>query len=773
MSDTITVKVARTADGLNHGNHIRIPSFGVTKLYIQTSDGKSRSKTCIPDNSTCKKKDSGGSNKFYFAPGIADEKVQIIYNIDDPFGSIQGGKLELFRRFDKTPLWKRDLKKKELEDGEHTLEWGEVGKETKDWDGKLEQNGAITAASDNTKFPEGYFPDGYLTVEHSPYKLKLTLGGEVKGDPHIAWTFFSILVADIELELGDKTVLKDDKDKKIWDIYKKTLTSYPKLHPDSKNAKIYLVSNIFTTSKGGGGGLKEMYDQASYDQYKAKWGDGPIVPIFAKIYIKNSKGKKIEAPLALGRVKFMWDWEDVTEVISRHHKFAKDFLTSTLDYDKTKTEPNGDNCHQERGGKRGPDSAPIFPSQAGYKPAKPLATPPDKLEADKFPFTVEACPTRKWAAFSYAWRKGIVAGKTGVLFQPSRMGGDRYKITVYLAYDKKDDDSIVLDVKDKAHLKCKIKKTSGSFEIWRELHLVKKIKKKNTLPNFDVSKFQDYYEKAYVNMIDKAAYTYMPDWDAKVKAAVAGKAWYIIDAIDNATDHYTIGDYAVHFRTYADYKNAIKASQGWNNAQLTAWLAGGGAVLGNDNKYHEICESWATDILTTAADSYLSADEGINLIQFQGLYNLEDEPGGIGLNGFAANFPSMGRNKCAFVLCPGPDNYTGTNNTKEQTFTHEIGHHLFLPHSPFNVPATDPANWPDPDWHDEAHANCMMTYNYSAERKFCGFCLLRLRGWSRGKIKADGTIDTTSTNLPTNPVLAIDKPDTLVISKTGANNKRT
>jgi hypothetical protein len=28
-----------------------------------------------------------------------------------------------------------------------------------------------------------------------------------------------------------------------------------------------------------------------------------------------------------------------------------------------------------------------------------------------------------------------------------------------------------------------------------------------------------------------------------------------------------------------------------------------------------------------------------------------------------------------------------------------------------------------------------MSYNYDAERKFCGFCLFRLRGWDRDKLK--------------------------------------
>ena len=61
---------------------------------------------------------------------------------------------------------------------------------------------------------------------------------------------------------------------------------------------------------------------------------------------------------------------------------------------------------------------------------------------------VEPCETRKWSSYSYAWTKGILS-QTGVLFQPSRMAGDAYKVSVYLAYDRKFDkskESIVLDL---------------------------------------------------------------------------------------------------------------------------------------------------------------------------------------------------------------------------------------------------------------------------------------------------------------------------------------
>ena len=62
--------------------------------------------------------------------------------------------------------------------------------------------------------------------------------------------------------------------------------------------------------------------------------------------------------------------------------------------------------------------------------------PKPALDAHQFPFKVEECPKpRTWAAYSYAWDHGKVACKTGVMFQPARMAGDAYKLSVYVAQD--------------------------------------------------------------------------------------------------------------------------------------------------------------------------------------------------------------------------------------------------------------------------------------------------------------------------------------------------
>ncbi len=53
--------------------------------------------------------------------------------------------------------------------------------------------------------------------------------------------------------------------------------------------------------------------------------------------------------------------------------------------------------------------------------------------------------------------------------------------------------------------------------------------------------------------------------------------------------------------------------------------------------------------------------------------------------------------------------------------SHELGHELFLPHP---TPNLENAN---PRLHDPADDECIMSY--SKQDHFCGFCVLRLRGW--------------------------------------------
>ena len=756
-----TVTVARTAHDKDHVNRLVVPQFGIRRLALVM--GAKASKSHLPKEAPPPAEEDKGEDTFHFAP--EKENIEIQYEIDDKFGAVSELKLEVFTRFQEKALYELDLTPL-------GSDWWKHGKHIVKWDGRLvkkptaEQKGTVKGddlehdltqlAVDDTQ--KDYFPDGYLTVEYPPYKMKMTLKGlDGQGLPEVAWTYFHVLVKKIELELvQDKSlptapVTGPDLDLQVYqDTDAESLNG--SLPATGSSKKVILTSNIFKNSNA------QMHNRADFQAYETLWGDGPKIPVFAKVWIQDSSDNEILSPKALGKAKFLWDAEDIPESSGSshagHHSKAKTFIEKGVDYYKKKTKPKGDNCHKDRGGKRGDDTKFLFPKQDGYGYGHggTFDSDPkqDALKDREFPFKVEPCETRKWSSYSYAWTKGILESKTGVLFQPSRMAGDAYKVSVYLAYDRKFDkskESIVLDSESDDVFKKvndSIKVASGTFEIWRRLNFVRYMKKTATVtPNFTVATFENYYKQAYVKIEYTAgAATAMTkaDYDPKVTAAVNAKDWYM-KLMFSTGSQYDAGNHGLDCISWADWKTAVKAHKTWTDAELNAFL---GTVLNTEAKYNSYCDSVASDVLTTVCEQFMDPADGINLFQFVEHYNLATAVGGVALNGFAPG-AAVGPKKadptnpqCFFVLCAGPTNYNGTNNTPEQTVTHEIGHCLFMAHAPKQT-ATDEANKHDRSVHDKNFNNCTMSYNYDAERKWCGFCLFRLRGWDRGQLKNEAS----------------------------------
>jgi hypothetical protein len=697
-----------------------VKPFAVKSLQLEA--GTPKSKTYLgPDF----KGTGAGSDDFHFAPGV--EKVNVKWKIEDAAASATNGTFGLRRKGEKAFLWQRVLKDDEFTDGEHTIEWdGDVKNGTDD--------GAVLKS----------FPNRYVTLEHAPYELVLELEGKLeglvmKGEPEAAFTRFTILPDSLTLELGAKAVLGLARDRILY------AQLGGKLPEVGKTQKLMLLSNLYKTANG------EMNDNTAFTEHQTLWNNGPTVPIFVLLKLKDSKDAAVEAPKALGKVKFLWDYEDVAEDTSAHHAAAKTFLDAALDYDKVKTTPNGDNCHGDRGGKRG-GGVHVFPSKSGYAPTA-------KLEPFKWPFSVSRCTKRTGSALSTGWGDGAVAGKSGVLFQPSRMGGDAYKITCYLAHEKNADKTLKLDVlaadfglsaAEKGKL---IKAETGTFEVWRQIHLAKYLKKTASVTGVNFAKVQAYYEKAYMDFADKsggAAAMTAADYNARI-AAAAKKV--ITDAKwkhclppatgTGAVDQHGAGDHAIQFRSRADFKTAVKANvttwygASWDDDDYNSWAAG---VADTDDLYSEKMGDFAEEIIQEAAKHWLSAAEGVTILQFVGLCKV-GAGWGRGLNGMAFDVEGASRKKCALLLCATASSYpsppTATNNnTLEQTSTHEIGHHLFMPHSP--DPSASPPGGAQAARHDAAFTNCTMSYNYNAERRWCGLCILRLRGWSAAALNSAG-----------------------------------
>ena len=742
-----TAYIARTANDLAHVNRLGIPFFGLVELRLAA--GAKTSKSYLPDDAPAPTAAETGSDDFHFIP--EKETIEIRYEIEDRAGLVSGAKLELFTRFDENAIWTLDF-------GKLGDDWWDHGKHVIKWDGRIvtptaEQKGTDKDGGfehDLTKLTPDKtvkgFPDGFATLEFPPYKFRLTLVSKdwaAFGNPLWAWTYWQILIKRIVLDLGPEEAIPaatvNDAEHQRNKAVRTKLDTDGKVPAEGSTRTVKLISNIFKTNGA------EMGTNSAFSEYRGMWGDGAQIPIVAKIRLEDSAGNEVKldesdkGAVALGETKFLWDWEDPDELVSTQAPGAKPraFINDAIKYDKDATDesPKGDNCHFDRGGKRGVGAKVIFPEQAGYD-AK------DTLDAGKFPFMVEKAKKRQWAALSTAWRKGKLKGQTGVVFQPSRMGGDDYVLTVYLANDKSKKDELALNVKTEPLVAANdIKRKSGKFQIWRELHLSKYVRKKNTIADFvaaNLGGIRGNYHQAYIEIEDKTVKSELPTagYDALAKAQITAAADEVVNrACDPAADHSTTASTFL-VRDFNAFQAAVRAKLATDNPALSPaqldtardnWLAT--KQVQTAVKYSNNLDAvlrMPAKTLTGNLNTLNGAADGITIVHFDYVCSIRralEGTAGLGqINGSAIDVAGATRNKCCFVLF----------KSAVDTFVHEVGHHLFLAHF-----------GPKPDdfdavFHDSTDLACIMTYN-RPRPDFCGYCMIRLRGWNGSKLDPDPT----------------------------------
>jgi hypothetical protein len=698
-----TARVARTAHDKAHQNRLGVPEFGVVEIQMK-GQGGSLSK-CYRDASSTTPIDpvTTGVDTFHFAPGpqynaatwAADaalkDDVQIVYKLHNPQAAIREAKVEIFTRFSKTPVWTRDLKDDELLHGEHTLQFNAQD----NWDGKID------AHAD--------FPDQFLTAEHSPYKLKLTIAGDGVNTSPTAWTYCHVMIGKLELEYGPKSVLPVQPANREGGIHRDMfdeLLAQGATPPVGGSVKVFLTSNIFKNAS------PDMFDNQLFTRYEAVWGDGPLIPLFCKVWVKSSSDTDVVAPKALGGVKFLWDWES-TSVAS-----PTGFTSKAEKYLVQKTKPKGMNCHKDRGGKRGSKDA-VFPAQGGSAPGA--------LVDGTFPFVVEPVDKpRTWAAHSLAWNDGVAASKTGVMFQPSRMAGDKYKVTVYVnqVYDRKK--KLKLNVDKDAPLPSPVvlKAETGDYHVWRRVDVRRYVKKNATIAEtISLPTVKGEYAKAFLDLRDLTGgairFVAQGDWNNRIATGTAVYGASIVRMLDPGDQH-ALGSHLVHLRTRNQYRAALIAS-GTTAVGADAFMADPANNMEDAAKYKSLASNLAAQLAHSVFDPEIDPDPGCTIFHTYKSHNL-----GSTLLGQAFNVPGTAGNRCAFLLCAQNGDHTAPDNI-ENTATHEFGHHFFLPHTP------DSGEKKNYKAHDKSITTCIMSYNIPTE--FCGFCQLRLRGWSKSALK--------------------------------------
>jgi len=576
------------------------------------------------------------------------------------------------------------------------------------------------------------FPDGFATVLHSPYLVRVILGGP-KGDRQRTCEV-QVELVEFKVRLVLPESLQEPRDRAVY-------ATIPYV-PTSGKQRLALTSDLYAVRSA------EMENNAAFTTYRDLWGDGPRVPVEVVTRVRSAKGPAIPAGKALGNARVLWDYADAARSRSVYLSTgALAFIDRARAYDLAAGRPaQGDNAHVDRGGKRAAaaGSPPVFSAAEG--------------KVSDFPYTVAAGATRWWGAFSAVEKSGEREGRSGVVFRPARQAGDNYQLTAYL------DLAEALDTEAAVPQGAFRQQVVGEFEVWRRITLQAHWRKcpQITAPLPSVT---DYYADAYMEVDNRIAgvQSYAKaDYDAAfatalgaVSAAVVptlmrqhslapgsqydtprpadsfgGRVLQFLDGAWHAVASALGGagrtptTWVATFRSYADFRDTVKSANGWTNAQRDAALTNLGVTT--EAEYVDRCTDLAMEVATEMCKAKSVAD-GVTILQFDWTHSLEEPAGGGRLNG---NAVFKTRSVSGFAIY----------NPRQDTTGHEIGHNLFLPHSPrlrSDGTTINSGGGITPDSHDGADMNCLMSYA-RPRPGFCGLCCLRLGGWDKTAFNRSG-----------------------------------
>ena len=440
---------------------------------------------------------------FCFAPGVDDPWIALnVLNTAD----VLSLRFELFcKRDNTTAFWTRDWTGDDLK---RLLKHPIVPRGQTVHRGSLPLSELVGDLDDTVTIGgdlEPAFPDKVLTVHYSPYQLRVTVvgGNGHTAYPSVAWTYIHVIAHAIRLDWF--AFKRQDHEKLALMLPVGRRERELKLYDDLRNSKdrdnlgasFPAAGDVKMLPIDGNRFFREEYelqDNSGYEQWKQHWGDGPNVPLRASVLIRNMAGRGVDAPLALGNSWLLWSYKDAAQPLS--HEGAglgplgavpadaggtiAQFLTNSQDYltaaPGDSASPSGRNCHVHRGGKRGAGAVPVFTPQPGHTDESLPAAGDLVNDPQRFPFKVEACATRAWAVRSKFRTTGELAGQTGVVFQPSRMAGDAYKLQVAIVTA---DLYAELDVIDEAALDASpanLVHNSGTLAVWRKVTFARYMK---------------------------------------------------------------------------------------------------------------------------------------------------------------------------------------------------------------------------------------------------------------------------------------------------------
>ncbi|MDZ4796559.1 MAG: zinc-dependent metalloprotease family protein, partial [Bryobacteraceae bacterium] len=431
------------------------------------------------------------------------------------------------------------------------------------------------------------------------------------------------------------------------------------------------------------------------------------------------------------------------------------------------------NSHAAHGGKRGGE--PVFPPQHDTEE-------PQAVAAD-FPFKVAACGTRQWAAFSYARTTGTEAGKTGVLFQPSRMAGDKYVVRVMLGIPKAAMDCVTLQATLLGNHTNLPTAVTGVFRVFRKTDLIY-MRKHATVPAMPLGRILTYWAEAGVkiNIVNQTAIVPAAEYRRFLTAVIPNDGSGTARAAKLLDPAYSQSD-GMHGLTFYSFSNARKKylaeacqqyaqQKGVTKKFVSAinayslllpgchvWDAQISWYNGLGNKAKLAIETIRNQNFTNAgyASTQIQYDFALanpskallqklagefmrNNVVTPGIFffhsfcqfALRDFDGtltqNLAGNGGLAPYGENTLDRALFLVYMDPVDPGGTTMHPEDVTAHEIGHNMSLRHAKCYRDSAFEGNGASADLH-LPNLDCLMTYDRLPVKALCGFCVLRVRGW--------------------------------------------
>lgn len=382
-------------------------------------------------------------------------------------------------------------------------------------------------------------------------------------------------------------------------------------------------------------------------------------------------------------------------------------------------DPQADNCPDTRGGKRKPGAGQATDyfettDRAGFNTVNGAAQLP-VAQASRHPLAVVATTNAQ--------------GEAGVIFRPSRQGGDRFKLRAFL-------DPVGVTASDGTGADAVAAET-GTFVVWRSLRVsryvvfdypaavtaAQRTAAGGNLGTINFTGLKNEYARCYIELIDEptaarsrhvigdAEWVRMINYarsNTPAQPSGTSQRWDIAALFPNNNN--TLG--LVNMLLPGPY-NAAKGAA-FPNA------VGGeyGALL---NAFLERCVEYYSRLATS----------GVVVIQ---------APQGDTIT--AANVATLSTSGIAtyrrgcFLFYGNTTYVNGMPYDLDRNTLHEIGHCLFLPHQWTSRDAATGAVGggvaPEHDYRDY----CIMSYqrNVRNEYDYCGRCNLKLRGWDTSAI---------------------------------------